>query len=147
MEKPDQLTESTAIMRVIAGESEAFWNKDYDAWAQCWVHAQYIRTIGWWARGGVTVVEGWEMLSARIKEHLLANPEPNPTAAQVRREHINLRIVQDMAWLTFDQYGQDTGEPDMDMPGVSRETRILEKHNGEWKLVYVCWLLEGERAD
>ena len=143
MEPTDQ-SEATAIMRVIARESEAFWNKDYDAWAQCWLHAPYIRLMGWWARGGITVIEGFDALSTRIKENLLANPEPNPTAAQVRRENINLRIGHDVAWVTFDQYGQDTGEPDMDMPGVSRETRILEKHNGEWKLVYVGWLLEGE---
>jgi hypothetical protein len=143
MEQTNQSTESAAIMGVIAAESEAFWNKDYDAWAQCWVHAPYARVMGWWARGGVTVVEGFDALSTRIKENLLANPEPNPTASQVRRENINLRIGHDVAWVTFDQYGQDTGESDMDMPGVSRETRILEKHNGEWKLVYVGWLLEG----
>jgi hypothetical protein len=147
MEPIDQQSEAVAIMRVIAGESAAFWNKDYEAWAQCWVHAPYIRIMGWWARGGITVVEGWESLSARIKTTLTANPEPNPTAAQVRRENLNLRTYQDMAWVTFDQYGLDTGELDMDMPGVSRETRILEKHNGEWKIVYVGWLLEGSAAD
>jgi hypothetical protein len=32
----------------------------------------------------------------------------------------------------------------MDMPGLSHETRILEKHNGLWKLVYVGWLLVGD---
>jgi hypothetical protein len=30
----------------------------------------------------------------------------------------------------------------MDMAGLSRETRIFEKHDGEWKIVYVGWLLE-----
>ena len=34
----------------------------------------------------------------------------------------------------------------LEMPGLSRETRILEKHAGEWKIVYVCWLLEGQPA-
>jgi hypothetical protein len=145
VEQTDQVTESAAVLRVIARESEAFWDKDYDAWARCWVQASYIRMMGWWARGGVTVIEGFDALSERIKENLRANPDPNPTASQVRREHINLRIGHHMAWVTFDQYAQDTGEPDMDMPGVSHETRILEKHDGEWKLVYVGWLLEGER--
>jgi hypothetical protein len=143
MEQADQSAESTAIMRVIAAESKAFWDKDYDAWAQCWLDAPYARLLGWWARGGVTVIEGFDTLSERIKANMRANPDPNPTASQVRRENVNLRITQDMAWATFDQYGQDTGESDMDMPGISRETRILEKHNGEWKLVYVGWLLEG----
>ncbi|MEM8916195.1 MAG: helix-turn-helix transcriptional regulator, partial [Pseudomonadota bacterium] len=34
----------------------------------------------------------------------------------------------------------DTGEPEMDMPGTTHETKILEKHNGEWLLVYVGYL-------
>jgi len=145
VEQIDQLAESAAILGVIARESEAFWEKDYDAWAGCWLQASYVRMVGWWARGGVTIIEGFDALSARIKENLRANPDPNPTASQVRREDINLRVGQDVAWVTFDQYAQDTGEPDMDMPGLSHETRILEKHDDEWKIVYVGWLLEGER--
>ena len=72
-----------------------------------------------------------------------ANPEPNATAYHVRRENVNLRVSAEMAWLTFDQYGEDTADPDMDMPGLSRETRILEKQEGEWKIVYAGWLLQG----
>jgi hypothetical protein len=143
MEPIDPQSEAAAIMNVIEGESAAFWNKDYEAWAQCWVHAPYVRIMGWWARGGITVIEGWDALNERIKTTMAANPEPNPTAARVRREKLNLRTYQDVAWVTFDQYGLDTGDLAMDMPGLSRETRILEKHNGEWKIVYVGWLLEG----
>ncbi|HMQ49969.1 MAG TPA: nuclear transport factor 2 family protein [Saprospiraceae bacterium] len=135
--------EKEAIMKVIDGESEAFWNKDFEKFASYWAHEPYIRTLGWWQAGGVTVVSGWEERSARTKAHMEESPEPNPTANKVRRENINLRIFQDVAWLTFDQYGEDTGDSLMDMPGLSRETRILEKHNGEWKIVYVGWLLEG----
>lgn len=143
MNSINQQNEVDAIMAVIDGESVAFWNKDFPAWAAHWVHAPYVRIMGWWDRGGVTVTEGWDTLSARIQEIMTANPEPNPTAALVRRENINLRIHRDVAWLTFDQFGQDTGDLDMDMPGLSRETRILEKHEGQWKIVYVGWLLQG----
>jgi hypothetical protein len=146
MEHTDEAFEAASILSVLDRESAAFWNKDYDAWAACWVHAPYIRTMGWWQRGGVTVIEGWDALRERMHANFRANPEPNRTATQVRRENINLRITGDVAWVTFDQYGADTGEPDMDMPGVSRETRILEKHDGTWKIVYVNWLLEGQAA-
>lgn len=71
------------------------------------------------------------------------SPKENETATEVRRENINMRIYKDLACMTFDQYGEDTGDPTMDMPGLSRETRILEKHDGKWKIVYVGWLLEG----
>jgi hypothetical protein len=97
--------------------------------------------MGWWQAGGVTVVKGWEERGPRTKQHMEEFPEPNPQ--NVIRENINIRILQDAAWVTFDQYGKDNGEPVMDMPGLSRETRFLEKHNGQWKIVYVGWLLEG----
>jgi hypothetical protein len=133
--------EKEAIMAVIDGESAAFWNKDYEKWASYWVHESYIRTMGWWQDGGVTVVEGWDDRAKRTREHMEASPEPNPTASNVRRENINIRIFEDVAWLTFDQYGTDTGDSLMDMPGLSRESRILEKHDGQWRIAYVGWLL------
>ncbi len=140
----DTEKDSAAIMSVIDGESAAFWNKDYDKWASYWVQEPYIRTMGWWKGGGVTVVEGWDERAERSKENFQASPEANPTATKVRRENVNLRIYKDVAWLTFDQYGQDTGDTLMDMPGRSRETRILEKKNDSWRIAYAGWLLEGE---
>ncbi len=134
--------EKEAILKVLEGESAAFWNKDFEGYASHWLQEDYIRTLGWWKLGGVTVVKGWDERSNRTKSHMEASPDPNATATQVRREDINLRIYPEVAWMTFDQYGDDTGDTLMDMAGLSRETRIFEKHDGEWKIVYVGWLLE-----
>jgi hypothetical protein len=135
--------DESAVMAVITAETNAFWMKDYAAWADCWLQTPDIRMFGWWARGGIRITEGWEALSSGLRSLMDSNPTPQPKAAQVRRENINIRVTDQMAWVTFDQYGADTGEPDMDMPGLSHETRILEKHDGQWKLVYVGWLLAG----
>lgn len=135
--------EKAAILEVIDAESAAFWNKDFEKFAACWVHGPHVRTMGWWEDGGVTVVQGWEERANRTKKHMAASPEPNPTANNVIRKNWNIRIFRDVAWLTFDQYGEDTGDQLMDMPGRSRETRILEKVDGKWKIAYVGWLLEG----
>jgi len=137
--------EKAAILKVLEAESAAFWNKDFEGFASCWVHEDYVRTMGWWPQGGVTVVEGWKERGSRTKAHMETSPDPNATATQVRRENINLRIYPEVAWMTFDQYGADTGDSLMDMAGLSRESRIFEKHNGEWKIVYVGWLLEGAK--
>ena len=145
MEKTSQDRESEAILNVIAAESAAFWNKDYEAWSQCWVHASYIRLMGWYAAGGVSYQAGWDTVGTHIREQWTQNPVPNPNALQVRRENFNIRIYGDAAWVTFDQYGVDTGDVTFDMPGLSRETRILEKQDGQWKFVYVGYLLEGAK--
>ncbi len=134
--------EEQQIMDLISRESQAFWDKDFKAYADCWVHADYVRTMGWWQDGGVTVVEGWTERGSRTASHMKANPEPNPQNPV--RKNINIRVGENMAWVTFDQYGRDTDDPTFDMPGLSRETRILEKIDEKWKIVYVGWLLEGE---
>ncbi len=143
MNADNQTDLEMAVMRVVEAETNAFWNKDFEAWAACWLHSPAVRMMGWWARGGISVIEGWEAHSSNIKRLMDANPTPNPSAAKVRRENVNIRVSDQMAWLTFDQYGADTGEPEMDMPGLSRETRVLEKHDGDWKIVYASWLLQG----
>ena len=63
----DHEKERQAILAVIEGESAAFWNKDYDKWSSYWVQEPYIRTMGWWKDGGVTVVEGWNQRAERSK--------------------------------------------------------------------------------
>lgn len=135
--------EEAAIMDVIQGESTAFWNKDFDAWAGYWAHEPYVRIMGWWEAGGISVREGWEEISTNMMAVMRENPEPNPTASLVRRENVSVHVVGDMALVTFDQYGLDTGDERMDMPGRSRESRVLERKDGVWRLIYVGWLLEG----
>jgi DNA-binding CsgD family transcriptional regulator len=125
-----------AVKKVIWAETRAFYNKDFEALSRCWVHAPYIRRLGWWTRGGVTDHWGWETIGGRMRRGMLTSPEPNSTAKEVRHENEVVRVSGNMAWATFDQYAPDTGDPDFDMPGLCREARVLEKHDGEWRIVY-----------
>lgn len=135
--------EKAAILEVIERQSAAFWAKDYQRWADTWVHTPYIRRLGWSEAGGVSSVEGWEAIGARMEKSMAENPKPNLTPAKLVRERLNFRIYADVAWVTFEQHGVSTGEPRFDMPGLSYETRILEKHNGKWKVSYLGYLLAG----
>ena len=49
-----------------------------------------------------------------------------------------MRIHPGVAWVTFDQdsYEQGTGRP----LGRSLETRILEKHDGQWRIADLGYL-------
>jgi DNA-binding CsgD family transcriptional regulator len=124
-----------AIMQLIEDESAAYWNRNYDAWAECWVQAPYIRKAGWWTQGGITYREGWRQIAERMQE-TRGLPAPGRPAG-IRRENINLRVRQDMAWMTYDEYWPNAGT---DLPGLSRETRVLEKHGGRWRIAYSCYL-------
>jgi hypothetical protein len=138
--------EKAAIIDVIERQSAAFWAKDFDRWADTWVHAPYVRRVGWSAPGGVVSVEGWNAIGARMKKSMSDDPTPNLTPAKLVREHLNFRIHGDIAWVTFEQRGVATGDTRFDMPGLSYETRIFEKHDGKWKVAYLGYLLAGTAA-
>jgi hypothetical protein len=133
--------EKAAILEVIDRQSAAFWAKDFQRWADTWVNADYVRRLGWSEPGGVSSVEGWEAIGARMQKNMADNPKPNLTPAKLVRDRLNFRIYRDVAWVTFEQRGVDTGEPRFDMPGLSYETRIFEKHDGKWKVAYLGYLL------
>lgn len=133
-------TDRAAIIHLIESETAAFWNKDFDAWAQFWVHDDYVRRWGWWAaRGGITVRDGWDDHAARMRRLMMANPARNESTAAVRRKKLVVRVGGDVAWATFDQHAPSTGDG-MDVPGLTHEMRILEKHDGEWKIACLFFL-------
>ncbi len=131
------------ILEVIDRQAAAFWAKDFQRWADTWVHAPYIKRLGWSKAGGVSSMEGWEEIGAWMKKNMADNPKPNPTPAKLVRERLNFRIHRDLAWVTFEQRAVSTGEARFDMPGLSYETRLLEKHDGKWRVVYLSYLLAG----
>lgn len=131
------------IKAVIEAEAAAYWDKDFDAFARCWERGPDVRRMGWWERGGIPIQRGWDEIAARMRRVMAESPGPNPNAGRVRRDGVNMRVAGEMAWMTFDQTGIETGDRDMDMPGVTHDTRILERHGGEGRLAYVGLLLRG----
>jgi len=132
--------EHAAIRLLIEAETKAFWNKDFEAWARCWVQERHVRRWGWWgSRGGITLRDGWEQQAERMQALMLANPKPNVSVAGVSRHKMTIRASGDLAWVTFDQSAPATGDG-MDVAGVSHEMRVLERHEGEWKIAGLFFL-------
>ncbi len=125
--------DQAAILRVIEAETAAYFDKDHASWSECWVHAPYIRRIAWFARCGVLANSGWEREAAAMKASMAEFPMPNRSAGQVRRENLNVRVDHDMAWVTFEQVAPTTGDP-FDVPGRQQEVRIMERHDGRWRI-------------
>ena len=119
--------EEEAIMNTIAQETRGWWERDFDKWSDAWAHKDYV----YWS-GTTNVmhveVEGWKALKKYARENFEKFPEPNQTP--VDREAWKFRIYGYAAWVRFTQISD----------GVSKETRILEKINGKWKIVHVGWI-------
>ena len=54
----------------------AFFAKDYDAWADCWLHSEHVRRWSWYPIGGLTIEAGWTRLGALMRQAMQDFPEP-----------------------------------------------------------------------
>lgn len=117
-----------AILAAIRAETEAWLQRDFDAWADHWVQSPQTRRMEAWASLGVRVDEGWDPIAARIRKIVERFPEKHAFAERVRWEKVNVVVDGNMAWVTYDQIGSDTGED------RKRQLRILHRIDGAWKI-------------
>lgn len=117
-----------AVLAAIRGETAAWLQRDFDAWAAHWVQAPETRRMEAWTALGVRVDDGWDAIAARIRAVMARFPGKQPFEARVRWERLNVVVVGNAAWVTFDQIGSDTGED------RKRQLRILHRIDGSWKI-------------
>ena len=123
-----------AILELIERETLAFLSRDFEAWADCWLHDECVRRLGALMGGLMEYQEGWATGSDAVRHFFSQFPEPNPEAANsMRRSNISVRVSGDMAWVSFDQYGEKSVDPLVTV-GLSHQIRILENVGGQWKI-------------
>lgn len=132
--------EQRSVLAALLRETEAFFAKDYETMSRSWAHEAYVRRLGWWTRGGVVDRWGWDEIGGRMRRMMQDYPDRNLSAERFRYENMVIRVSGDLAFATFDQYAPDTGEPDFDMPGLSRESRVLERIDGEWRIIHHTYI-------
>ncbi|MEM1120744.1 MAG: nuclear transport factor 2 family protein, partial [Bacteroidota bacterium] len=67
---------------------------------------------------------GWKEIDDFVKTYIESHPEPDPIPELVN--DIQVRLFGDAAWVSYEQ--NDAGR------GRKRETRLMEKVGGEWKI-------------
>lgn len=143
--------EADAVLAVVKAEHEAFWMRDYDAWARC--HLPLPDTWFWsyWPHGGLAVRRGWTEISQRTALAMSAFETASPSYAfDTAWEDVVVRVGGDSAWVTFIQRYPATGGPFRDRRGpghLSHGLRILEKHDGTWKIVLVSVMVPFDQTD
>ncbi|MBX5166611.1 MULTISPECIES: helix-turn-helix transcriptional regulator [unclassified Rhizobium] len=127
-EMDDSEADRASIMAVIRAETEAWLQRDFEALASHWMQSPQTRRMEAFASLGVRVDEGWDPIAARIKKIVERFPEKHAFEGRVRWEKVNIVVDANMAWVTFDQIGSDTGED------RKRQLRILHRIGGAWKI-------------
>ncbi|HEV7434693.1 MAG TPA: helix-turn-helix transcriptional regulator, partial [Pseudorhizobium sp.] len=78
--------------------------------------------------------------AARIKRQFAERPSINAARAyKTTVENLQLRLADTMAWATYDQCYPMT-ITGIEQPHTTREMRIFEKHEGEWRIAFLGFL-------
>ena len=128
--------EKEQIRKLIANETETYYRQDFEGWKSNFVNADYFRQYGYWEGSPekVKYYNGFDTLR-RVKESQFKENRTIWKGSYEKRYNENFRIYKDVAWYSFEQESFD-GKTHAFL-GKSIELRILEKHNGQWKIAYL----------
>jgi hypothetical protein len=147
----DEAKEKATIMQVIEKETDCFFKRDYNCWKECFVQSDYAFQAWNNSDGGVDTKSGWKEIDEKIKAYIGA-PENKPVAKKtmgqepgvkekpsshpkvIRKNMVFKFFSEKLAYLMWDQYNS---EPDEQRYTFSKDCRIMEKINGEWKIANV----------
>lgn len=123
--KIDVEQEKTAIIATLNDETKAAFNRNYEGWQEKWVHDPSItKTYLNIADSSLSESVGWDEISHFVKIFIEAHPEPEPVPKLV--DDIDIRLYGNGAWVSYEQ--EDS------LRGLKRETRLMEKVDGHWKI-------------
>lgn len=128
---PEKSLDEAAIKQVIEGETQAYLDGDGNKLLSFWADkktnehdSQYlVQFLG----------QPYATGESMDKLQTLVVPNLKKQDIKIERDNIDIRINKNMAWATYTQKVNANGK----ILQTDRETRILERLNGEWKIVYV----------
>ena len=117
--------EKQAILETLHSETKVAFQRDYESWKEKWVHDPSIsKTYINFVDSTFSESIGWNEISQFVKTFIEEHPEPEPTPKLV--DDIDVRLYGNGAWVSFEQLDS--------LRGLKRETRLMEKINGKWKI-------------
>jgi hypothetical protein len=125
--------EEAAIKQVITEATNAWVARDYEKIANSFLQEDDCTKINV-GKSGFRIQTGWEEISTTYKNGFKNNPEPiNRTQEKV---NFKIKVYKDSAWSIHDEIvTMGNGNK-----GKNIITQFLEKHNGEWKVVYMSMI-------
>jgi hypothetical protein len=117
--------EKAAILAVLNDETKAAFNRDYEGWKTKWIHESYVtKTYMDFSNNNMTETLGWIEIDDFVRTYIEEHPEPEPIPTLV--DNIEVRLFDNAAWVSYEQNDAERG--------LKRETRLMEKQNGQWKI-------------
>lgn len=129
--------EKEAILKTINDETKAAFNRDYKGWKEKWVHEEYVtKTYMDFRDSSMSETLGWNDINDFVRTYIEEHPEPAPLPTLV--DHIEVRLYGNGAWVNYEQNDSERG--------LKRETRLMEKINGQWKIAGMQTVIYGGKG-
>lgn len=119
-----------AIAAVIREETEAFRLADFNRWSRCWVHDARTHDVYVSHEAGLIVISGWDAVGRHMEDAMRAGKGCG--MVDFAQDDHRITVHGDMAWVV---YAGKTHHRDGAVSNTF-ETRILEKADGAWRIVY-----------
>ncbi|OEO29946.1 hypothetical protein VW23_023720 [Devosia insulae DS-56] len=128
-------SEVDAILAVIEMERKAFSSHDFDSYAEAHHHAPYV---SWWNASPIAgnwVRTGWDE-TAPLARQWLSSTQPETRGGENGIiENLVVRVSDSIAWVSFTRRYPGPVPAHRAGPNPAHQLRILEKHDGKWKIV------------
>lgn len=134
-----EAAEKAKIMAVIEGETDCFFARDYDCWQDKFTHSDYSYQAWSNSDGTFDASVGWDNIEKNLGKYIKENPSEEEDAGSshpvIKRKNVMVKFYGDTAaHLTWDQYNSSR---DQSYFLHSKEVRLMEKEDGQWKIVNV----------
>ncbi|MEM6769046.1 MAG: hypothetical protein AAF597_00560 [Bacteroidota bacterium] len=121
----DPATEKAAILKTLNDETASAFSRDYEGWKSHWMQEDYVtKTYMNFADSSMTETLGWEEVNQFVVDYFAEHPEPDPLPEPLT--DFEVRLYGEGAWVSYVQ--------DDPSRGRKRETRLMEKVDGKWRI-------------
>lgn len=128
-----------AVMDVIARETAMFVAQDFDGWAACWVQDERTREVCISSSFGATILEGWDKLSDYMRNVIESGAVCD--ICDIERSNVDITVSGDIAHVVYEERSEHTSGRIEN----TFETRVLERSDGWWRILYASFILRGHQ--
>jgi len=126
--------EKKAILGALLNETKGAFARDYEAWKSNWVRGSYVsKTYMNFADTTFSEMTSWKEIDDFVRTYIEEHPEPVPPPAQP--ENVNIKVYGSGAWVNYEILDEVFGK--------KRETRLMEKEDGRWKIAVMHTTIYG----
>ena len=129
--------EKKAIIAVLEEESDAVVNMDYTRLSETWLQDE--SAIYYYSgKANYSYRYGFEEIGTLLREEIENSPEP--FFSKMEKTNYKIKVYNKCAWAVYDETNYN---PEGEVLVKLLITKILEKIDGEWRIVYTSGVIKS----